>query len=137
MAEPDQKLETFIAVYKDAVDRKYNPIVGRLTRRLVHSNREEETELDNLVADAVYNDSQRRLESLDLKDQPVTDQGEYIICVREYHHKNSLESLNLTPEEVATTFELATSDQDVLEEYLSAHQLLDSGVEGRLVFKKG
>ncbi|MEB3251312.1 MAG: bifunctional UDP-sugar hydrolase/5'-nucleotidase, partial [Cyanobacteriota bacterium] len=217
VAEPDQELEKFIAVYKDAVDRKYNRIVGRLTRKLVHPNREQETELGNLVADifaqadtidvalfsssairgkelgpvvtlndlrtaypyngalhrikitgeqlkkvfahvmrpesrvpgegqcyqvsrgvqAVYNDSQRRLESLELKGQPVTDQGEYTICVREYHYKNSLESLNLTPEEVANSKVVATSDQDVLEEYLSAHQLLDSRVEGRLVFKKG
>lgn len=217
VAEPDQELEKFIAVYKDAVDRKYNRIVGRLTRKLVHPNREQETELGNLVADifaqadtidvalfsssairgkelgpvvtlndlrtaypyngalhrikitgeqlkkvfahvmrpesrvpgegqcyqvsrgvqAVYNDSQRRLESLELKGQPVTDQGEYNICVREYHYKNSLESLNLTPEEVANSKVVATSDQDVLEEYLSAHQLLDSRVEGRLVFKKG
>ena len=86
---------------------------------------------------AVYNDSQRRLESLELKGEPVTDQGEYTICVREYHYKNSLESLNLPPEEVANSKVVATFDQDVLEEYLSAHQLLDSRVERRLVFKKG
>ena len=215
VAQPDQDLENFIATYKEAVDRKYNRIIGRLNRKLVHPKREEETELGNLIADifaqidmidvaligsgairgkelgpivtlsdlkkvypydgalykikitgaqlkkmfahimrtenripgesqcyqvskgvqAVYNDSQKVLESLSVNGQPVKDDNQYTICVENYHYKNSLKNLNLTPEEVENARVVTTSSQDVLQEYLSSHQLLDGHIEGRLVFK--
>jgi 5'-nucleotidase/UDP-sugar diphosphatase len=215
VAQPDEDLENFIATYKEAVDRKYNRIIGRLTRKLIHPKREEETELGNLIADifaqidmldvvlvgsgairgtelgpivtlsdlkkvypydgalykikitgaqlkkmfahimrpanripgesqcyqvskgvqAVYNDSEKRLESLSLNGQPVQDDNQYTICVENYHYKNSLKNLGLTAEEVANAKVVTTSGQDVLQEYLSSHQLLDSHVEGRLTFK--
>ncbi|MEQ9549998.1 MAG: bifunctional UDP-sugar hydrolase/5'-nucleotidase [Coleofasciculus sp. G3-WIS-01] len=51
VAEPDVDLQNFIATYKEAVDRKYNRIIGRLARKLTHPKREEETELGNLITD--------------------------------------------------------------------------------------
>ncbi len=51
LAEPDADLEKLIDSFKEQVDRKYNRLVGRLARKLVHPVREQETELGNLVAD--------------------------------------------------------------------------------------
>lgn len=52
LAEPDPKLEKFISDFQDAVDIKYNTIVGKLAVPLTHPIREVETSLGNLVADA-------------------------------------------------------------------------------------
>ncbi|MBW4497929.1 MAG: bifunctional metallophosphatase/5'-nucleotidase [Oscillatoria princeps RMCB-10] len=215
VAQPDETLENFIATYKEAVDRKYNRIVGRLVRKLIHPKREQETELGNLIADifaqidmldvalvgsgsirgtelgplvtlgdlkkvypyddglykikitgaqlrkifahimrpenripgesqcfqvnkgvqAVYNDTEKRLESLSVNGQPVQDDNQYTVCVENFHYKNSLKNLGLTPEEVANAKVVTTSVQDVLEEYLGSHQHLDRHVEGRLIYK--
>ncbi|MEH2351611.1 5'-nucleotidase C-terminal domain-containing protein [Nostoc sp.] len=51
LAEPDPEIEKLIEIFKDEVDRKYNRLVGRLARKLIHPRREEETELGNLFAD--------------------------------------------------------------------------------------
>ena len=52
-AETDQSLEEFLTGYKDRVDEKYNVIISRLSKRLTHPSREEETSLGNLFADAL------------------------------------------------------------------------------------
>jgi 5'-nucleotidase / UDP-sugar diphosphatase len=52
LAKPDPKLETFISNFQDAVDFKYNAVIGKLAVQLTHPNREVETSLGNLVADA-------------------------------------------------------------------------------------
>lgn len=51
LADPDPELEKLIATFKEEADRKYNRLIGRLTRKLTHPRREEETELGNLFAD--------------------------------------------------------------------------------------
>jgi 5'-nucleotidase len=51
VATPDVELQNFINAYKEQVDRKYNRIVSRLSRKLIHPVREQETELGNLIAD--------------------------------------------------------------------------------------
>ncbi|KAF3884145.1 MULTISPECIES: bifunctional metallophosphatase/5'-nucleotidase [Nostocales] len=51
VAPRDVDLENFIATYQEAVDRKYNRVIGRLTRKLTHPTREAETELGNLITD--------------------------------------------------------------------------------------
>ncbi|HJX22910.1 MAG TPA: bifunctional UDP-sugar hydrolase/5'-nucleotidase [Candidatus Bathyarchaeia archaeon] len=52
LAEPDPKLEKFISQFQEAVDNKYNAIIGKLAVPLTHPIREVETSLGNLVADA-------------------------------------------------------------------------------------
>ncbi len=52
LAEPDRKLEEYIASFKEEVDRKYNTIVCKFAVELTHPKREVETSLGNLVADA-------------------------------------------------------------------------------------
>ena len=215
VAEPDVELENFIATFKEAVDRKYNRIISRFTRKLTHPKREQETELGNLIADifaqiesldvafvgsgsirlkelgsvvtlgdlkalfpyggplykvrltgtqllkvfnhvlrpenripgesqcfqmnqgvrVVYNDADKKVESLLINGQPVQEEGQYTLCLQEYHYKNSEGHLSLTTEELGTPKVITTSSQDVLEEYLGTHQLIDSQVEGRWTFK--
>jgi 5'-nucleotidase/UDP-sugar diphosphatase len=52
LAKPDPKLEKFIRDFQDAVDFKYNTIMGKTAVPLTHPKREIETSLGNLVADA-------------------------------------------------------------------------------------
>lgn len=53
LAEPDKGLEDFISGYKSKVDEKYNAIITRLSEKLTHPEREVETTLGNLLADAM------------------------------------------------------------------------------------
>ena len=87
---------------------------------------------------AVYSEADKKLESLSIKDKPVQADAQYTICLQEYHYTNSVESLNLITEELAKLGDpkvITTSSQDVLEEYFSSHQLLNSHIEGRLIYK--
>ena len=218
LAEPDAEIEKLIATFQEEVDRKYNRLIGRLAHKLTHPNREEETELGNLIVDivaqldtldvaligsgsirrtklgplvtlsdlkevfpyddvlyklkvtgvqltqifahimrlenripgesccfqvskgieAVYSDSHNQLESLSINGQPVQAEEHYTICVEEYHYKNSVHSLGVTSEELTKLDNpkvVSTSCQNILEEYFSHHQNLDSHIEGRLVYK--
>ena len=51
LAEPDKELEKFIGSFREEVDRKYNTILCRLSDKLTHPVRNEETTLGNLFAD--------------------------------------------------------------------------------------
>ena len=87
---------------------------------------------------AVYDEANRYLESLTIKGQPLQDDGRYTICLQDYHYKNSAKKIGLTNDELATLAHphvVTTSVWDVLEEYLRAHQNLNSTVEGRLEYK--
>lgn len=88
--------------------------------------------------EAVYSDSHNQLESLSINGQPVQAEEHYTICVEEYHYKNSVHSLGVTSEELTKLDNpkvVSTSCQNILEEYFSHHQNLDSHIEGRLVYK--
>ena len=218
LAEPDADLQKLIDSFKESVDRKYDRLIGRLARKLVHPVREQETELGNLIADifdelettdvvlvgsssirgtelgplvtlrdlkttypyddplyrvtvtgaqlkqifthimrpenrvfdesnyfqvnkevkAVYRDADRQLESLEVYGKPVQDDEQYYLCLQEYNFKNSLDCLSIKTEELtklANEKVLATSAQDIIEEYFGSHQNLDSHVEGRLIQK--
>jgi 5'-nucleotidase/UDP-sugar diphosphatase len=58
IAKPDKKLEEFIASFKDEVDRKYNTIICKFAEKLTHPEREIETTLGNLIADAFAENAQ-------------------------------------------------------------------------------
>jgi 5'-nucleotidase/UDP-sugar diphosphatase len=58
LAEPDKNLQDYIDSFKDIVDRKYNTIICKLSRKLTHPAREIETSLGNLIADAFAETSQ-------------------------------------------------------------------------------
>lgn len=218
LAEPDVEMEKFIATFKEDIDRKYNRLLGRTARKLIHPKREEETELGNLIADivaqldkfdvvligsgsirgtklgplvtlsdlktiypyddviyklkvtgenltkifshfmrpenrisgesccfqvskgteAIYSEERKSLESLIINKKPVQADAEYTICMEEYHYKNSVQNLGLTTEELTKLGKgtvVSTSCQNVLEEYFSHHQNLNSQIEGRLIYK--
>jgi 5'-nucleotidase/UDP-sugar diphosphatase len=50
---PDKGMLDHIKAFKDPVDRKYNAILGHLAKKLTHPQREIETTLGNLFADAL------------------------------------------------------------------------------------
>ncbi|MFA5077018.1 MAG: bifunctional UDP-sugar hydrolase/5'-nucleotidase [Candidatus Micrarchaeia archaeon] len=52
IAEPDLALSQYIKSYKDIIDRKYNSLICRLVGEATHPQREVETSLGNLIADA-------------------------------------------------------------------------------------
>ncbi len=53
IAQPDAELKKFIDTFKNEVDEKYNGLVTRFSEKLYHPNREEETTLGNIFADAM------------------------------------------------------------------------------------
>ena len=83
----------------------------------------------------VYNDAEKKVESLFINGNPVQEDAQYSICVQGYHYKSSVDNLNLQPEELSNSKVVTTSCQDVLEEYLTSHQHIDSHIEGRITFK--
>jgi 5'-nucleotidase len=86
---------------------------------------------------AIYNNAGSELESLMIEGQPVQDDDVYTICMLEHHYKNSTVVLDVPNEELAALGKpqvVTTSARDVLEEYLSSHQNLNSRVEGRLLY---
>ncbi len=52
LAEPDQMLQDYIVKFQSEIDRKYNTVICKLAIKLTHPQREQETSLGNLVADA-------------------------------------------------------------------------------------
>jgi len=53
IANPDKKLLEFIESFKENVDRKYNTIITKFTEEATHPEREIETSLGNIFADAL------------------------------------------------------------------------------------
>jgi len=58
IAQPDEDLTKFISSFREEVDRKYSTIVCKLSKKLTHPKREQETELGNLIADLFAEASQ-------------------------------------------------------------------------------
>ena len=58
IAEPDKELTKFMESFKEDVDRKYNTIICKFSKKLTHPKREIETSLGNLIADAFAEVSQ-------------------------------------------------------------------------------
>lgn len=86
---------------------------------------------------AVYDNTRRDLQSLAVNGKPVEDSGHYSICVQDFHYRNASKFLLLSDEQLAAVHKpvtVTTSARDVLEEHLSAHQNLDSAVQGRLQY---
>jgi 5'-nucleotidase/UDP-sugar diphosphatase len=58
LAEPDKELEKYINSFKKEVDRKYSTILTKFAKKLTHPQREIETSLGNLLADAFAENAQ-------------------------------------------------------------------------------
>ncbi len=57
IAQPDPVMEDMLYRYKDQTDAKYKRVVTRWARKLTHPSREQETEMGNLYADLMQDES--------------------------------------------------------------------------------
>lgn len=86
---------------------------------------------------ATYRDVDHALVTLTVNEEPVAPADRFTICLQGYHVRNAAAYLDVTPEELVAagnTRVVATSAQEVLEEYLRTHQNVQSRVDGRLVY---
>jgi len=84
---------------------------------------------------AVCRDVLHSLESLSINGQFLQDNNQYTICIDGYRYQNSEPYLAITHPELGTPKVITTSRKDVIEEYFSHHQNLDSHIEGKFVYK--
>ena len=76
------------------------------------------------------------LEELSFRGKPVRDNQELLIAVQNYHFQNFDEFLGVPLEEVRQNMKprvIATSVNNIIEEYFSTHNGLDAHMEGRIV----
>ena len=86
----------------------------------------------------VYNRTSSEFETFDFEGKPVDDDALYKVAIQRYafismktkYDLDQLEVLSNGPQRT-----LCTSDYDVIEEYLSTRNNLDSVVEGRMIIK--
>ncbi|MBQ9842585.1 MAG: bifunctional metallophosphatase/5'-nucleotidase [Oscillospiraceae bacterium] len=84
----------------------------------------------------VYSRASREFREFALNGAPIEDQQIYKVGLQHYHFMNLESFFSVTQEDIATNGApamIASSCQDILEEYLSSHQNLDRTVCGRLV----
>jgi 5'-nucleotidase len=84
---------------------------------------------------AVYDDSAAQLVSLSIGGEPVDPAREYAVCIQDYTLSSCDALLGVTTDELGPAKVIATSSRDVLNEFLTANQLADAVVEGRLVYQ--
>ena len=211
----DPILYDLVGRYRGETNAKYRRVVGRFARRLTHPCRNQETELGNLYADmlqdessfdvmlmgsgsirkeelgpiieyqdmmentpfddkiwmlkvtgaqfrrmmlhvfrdeaweghtefyqlsrgmrAVYRKSTHELEEFKLNGSDITDDQQILIALQNYHYTSFDEFFGVPLDEVANNMKprvVASSIQNIVEEYLSTHPGLDAHVEGRIV----
>ena len=84
----------------------------------------------------VYRKSTHRLEELSFHGKEVRDGDEFLIAMQTYHYNNFEQFFNVPLSPVKERMRprvVATSVNNIIEEYFSTHQNLDAHVEGRIV----
>ncbi len=84
----------------------------------------------------VYRKSTRQIEELKFRGRDIRDDQELLIAIQNYHYRSFDEFLGVPLGEVAKNMKprvVATSVNNLVEEYFATHAGLDSHVEGRLV----
>jgi 5'-nucleotidase len=82
-----------------------------------------------------YNRTTHELEEFTFRGKPVEDEETYSIAIQHYHYSNIETSLGITLEEASMIRKpkvVASSVNNIVEEYFATHQDLDSHVEGRI-----
>ncbi|MCS7179584.1 MAG: metallophosphoesterase [Anaerolineae bacterium] len=126
----DRDIGTFITLEDAATE------VGRIMRPENRTGEGECFQVNRGVR-ALYNEAEKRLESLAIRGIPVAEDRQYTLLLQGYHYTNSGPNIGLTAEELtalAPPKVVSTSARDVVEEYLRSHQNLQSQIEGRLVY---
>ncbi|MBR2669428.1 MAG: bifunctional metallophosphatase/5'-nucleotidase [Solobacterium sp.] len=213
-ADTDPVMSELLDRYRQETDRKYKRVVTRWARRLTHPSREQETEMGNLYADLmqdessfdimmfgsgsirkkemgpvieyqellentpfddnvwmvevtgkqfrqmiqhvmrddawigetefyqfsrgvhiVYRKSTHTIETLEFNGKEVQDEDRLRIGLQQYHYNNFDEFLGIPLAEVRKNMRpkvVATSVNNIVEEYFMTHQRLDARVEGRI-----
>ena len=213
-APKDPVIGELLSRYRTETDNKYRRVVTRFARKLTHPAREQETELGNLYADIMQDDSSfdvmmfgsgsirkkelgpiveyqemlentpfddvvwmvdfngsqfRRMvqyvlrdeawlgetefyqfskgvrikyrksthtiEELKLNDKDITYDQHILVAIQNYHYQNFDKFLGVPLEDIKKNRKprvVATSVNNIVEEYLATHQGLDSHVEGRI-----
>ncbi|MBR2676620.1 MAG: bifunctional metallophosphatase/5'-nucleotidase [Solobacterium sp.] len=213
-AEIDPIMEELIGRYKNETDIKYRRVVTRLKRKLTHPSRIEETEMGNLYADMLqdessfdlmiigtgsirkpelgpiveyqdmlentpfddalwmlsatgpqmkqmityifrddawaghtefyqyskgmkirYRKSTHEFEEMTFHGKPIEEYDQITFAVQNYHFVNFTEFFGVDFEEIKKNFKprmVATSVNNIIEEYLSSHPGLDGRIEGRI-----
>lgn len=130
--------------YDDSITR-YSISGAKLEKIFAHimrpENRNHEGECYQVSGKvrAVYSNKERKLESLTINGELVSNTKFYTLCLQGYHFNNSAEYLNITNEELLESGNskvVATSAQEVLEEFLRNHQNISRKIEGRLVYNR-
>ena len=83
----------------------------------------------------VYNIPESTIEEFTFDGRPIADEDMLSVGIQQYHYNNFRRIFDVDIEEIAANGSIrtvATSSLDVLEEYLSAHQLVDREIDGRL-----
>ncbi len=84
----------------------------------------------------VYRRSTRTIEEFRFRGKDITDDQELLIALQNYHYQNFDEFLGIPLADAAKNMKprvIATSVNNIVEEYFSTHAGLDAHVEGRLV----
>lgn len=84
----------------------------------------------------VYRKSTHKLEELSLHGKEIEDNDELLIALQTYHYSNFEEFFNVPIDPIKERMRprvVATSVNNIVEEYFSTHQGLDAHVEGRIV----
>ena len=91
----------------------------------------------NKEVSAVYDDRNKKLESLTINGKTVINKDPYTICIQGYHFVNAEANLSLSQEELLARGKnkvITTSAQQVIEEFLRNNQNAHSRVSGRLIY---
>ena len=84
----------------------------------------------------VYSRSRHEVVEFTLNGEPLDDERLYTVALQDFHFNNLEDGLDMTLEELKknmTPRVVATSDQEIIEEWLKANQLADRRVEQRIV----
>ncbi|MBQ6621438.1 MAG: bifunctional metallophosphatase/5'-nucleotidase [Mogibacterium sp.] len=84
----------------------------------------------------VYRKSTHTIEEFKFRGEDIRDNQEILIALQNYHYNSFTDFFGVPIEEVATNMKprvIATSVNNIVEEYFATHAGLDSRVEGRLV----
>ncbi len=107
VAEPDQQLLHYIESYKAVVDRKYAALICKFAEKLTHPQREVETSLGNLFADAFAEVAECDIMfvgsgSIRTKELgPLVTLGDLMAC---FAYDDSLNRFEITGRELRTIF---------------------------------
>ena len=107
LAKPDRELEAFINSFKKKVARKYSTITCKLSEKLTHPKREEETTLGNLIADAFAESSETDVMlvgsgSIRVKELgPIVTLKDFLAC---FPYDDSLTRFEVTGSTLLTIF---------------------------------